>query len=91
MTESSLIAEALQCSVLFRLGRDVEAALLMVQICSDVQSAMGHETVEVQSRWTALLTDMQACQEAQDWLALADYLDYELPQLLEAATAGQGF
>ncbi|MHC8310361.1 hypothetical protein ACYZUC_12195 [Pseudomonas sp. GT1P32] len=91
MTESSLIAEALQCSVLFRLGRDVEAALLMVQVCSDVQSAMGHETVEVQSRWAALLTDMLTCQEAQDWLALADYLDHELPQLLEAALAGQGF
>ncbi|WP_415770644.1 hypothetical protein [Pseudomonas sp. LB3P38] len=88
MTESSLVAEARQCSVLFRLGRDVEAALLMVQICSDVQSAMARENVEVQSRWTALLTDMLACQEALDWLALADYLDHELPQLLEAAAAG---
>ncbi|WP_223416470.1 MULTISPECIES: hypothetical protein [unclassified Pseudomonas] len=88
MTEFSLIAEARRCSVLFRLGRDVEAALLMVQVCSDVQSALGRENAEAQSRWTALLTDMLACQEAQDWLALADYLDHELPQLLEAATAG---
>ena len=88
MTDSSLIAEARQCAVLFRLGRDVEAALLMVQVCSDVQSAMGRENIEVQSRWTALLIDMLACQEAQDWLALADFLDYELPQLLEAPTAG---
>lgn len=88
MTEASLVAEARQCSVLFRLGRDVEAALLMVQMCSDVQSVMGCENVEAQSRWTVLLTDMLACQEAQDWLALADYLDHELPQLLEAATTG---
>jgi hypothetical protein len=88
MTESSLVTKARQCSALFRLGRDVEAALLMVQLCSDVQSAMGRENVEVQSRWTTLLSDMLACQEAQDWLALADYLDHELPQLLEAAAAG---
>ena len=87
MNQHPLAAPAQQCSVLFRLGRDVEAALLMVGICSEVQSVMERENVEVQSRWTALLTDMLACQEAQDWLALADYLDHELPQLLEAATA----
>ncbi|TWC57774.1 hypothetical protein FBY04_105245 [Pseudomonas sp. SJZ080] len=86
MTQRLLAAQAQQCSGLFRLGRDVEAALLMVQVCSDVQLVMGRASVEVQSRWTALLTDMLARQEVQDWLALADYLDHELSQLLKAAT-----
>lgn len=85
MTQRLLAAQAQQCSGLFRLGRDVEAALLMVQVCSDVQLVMGRAGVEVQSRWTALLTDMLARQEAQDWLALADHLDYELSELLKAA------
>ncbi|VVN09518.1 hypothetical protein PS662_03777 [Pseudomonas fluorescens] len=91
MTQHLLAAPAQHCSVLFRLGRDVEAALFMVGVCTEVQSVMGQQNVEVQSRWTALLTLMLACQEAQDWLALADYLDHELPQLLEAATANQAF
>ncbi|QVW24867.1 hypothetical protein KJF94_04595 [Pseudomonas hormoni] len=88
MTQLPLAAQAQQCSGLFRLGRDVEAALLMVQVCSDVQLEMERASVEIQSRWTALLTDMLGCQEAQDWLALADYLDHELSELLNAATAG---
>lgn len=86
MTQRLLAAQAQHCSGLFRLGRDVEAALLMVQVCSDVQLVMEHASVEVQSRWTALLTDMLARQEVQDWLALADHLDYELSELLKAAT-----
>ena len=85
MTQCLLAAQAQQCSGLFRLGRDVEAALLMVQVCSDVQLVMERTSVEVQSRWTALLADMLARQEAQDWLALADYLDYELPEFLKSA------
>ncbi|MCP1500413.1 hypothetical protein J2Y86_005120 [Pseudomonas migulae] len=85
MTQDLLAARAKDCSGLFRLGRDVEAALLMVQVCSDVQLVMERMSVEVQSRWTALLADMLARQEAQDWLALADYLDYELPEFLKSA------
>ena len=88
MTQLSLVARAQQCAGLFRLGRDVEAALIMVQVCSDVQPLIGDASIELQSGWTELLTFMLDCQEGQNWVALADYLEYELPELLMAANAG---
>ena len=87
MTQVSLAAQAQQCSSLFRLGRDVEAVMIMVEVCSDVQPLISGANVELQARWTAMLTAMLGCQETQNWLALADYLEYELIELLEVASA----
>ncbi len=76
-----------QCAALFRLGRDVEAALNMVDVFENAQQCLASAPVDTQQQWAQVLTQMFECQERQDWLALADYMEYELVNLLENAAA----
>jgi len=73
------------CAGLFRLGRDVEAALEMVEVFDAAQRELEDASQEARQQWAQLLTVMLACQESQDWLGLADWMEYELVGLLESA------
>nr|WP_207201717.1 hypothetical protein [Pseudomonas sp. TH41] len=72
---------------MFRLGRDVEAALAMVDVFEKSQDLFSQTPQAIQQQWAHLLMSMFAAQEAQDWLGLADSMEYELIELLEAAQA----
>lgn len=76
-----------QCAGLFRLGRDVEAALGMVDVFENAQQCLASASAATQQQWAQVLAQMFECQERQDWLALADYMEYELVNLLENAAA----
>jgi hypothetical protein len=78
----TLEVQACECARLFRLGRDIEAGLKMSALWTDVVPLLNAQTPESAQRWHLLLTLMLARQEAQDWLGLADYLEYELVELL---------
>jgi hypothetical protein len=71
-----------QCAELFRLGRDVEAVLLMVELFEQLMPVFALTSPAEQQTWAHLLMQMLGCQEAQNWLGLADFLQYELPELL---------
>ncbi len=73
-----------RCAGLFRLGRDVEAALTMVDLFDEAQQLLATVPQDVQLHWAQLLTQMLACQERQDWLGLADFMEYELIDLLQS-------
>jgi hypothetical protein len=77
------IDECRQCAGLFRLGRDVEAALNMVDLFDETQRQIAQAPQDVQQAWALMLRQMLACQERQDWLGLADFIEYELIELLE--------
>ncbi|MXR29544.1 hypothetical protein PSH91_07770 [Pseudomonas sp. FP1154] len=81
-----VIEDARGCARLFRLGRDVEAGLAMVAVVEAAQPFVELMPGDVQSSWGGLLGLMFNDQQAQNWLSLADYLEYELVDLL---TAGQ--
>ncbi|MEN5089648.1 hypothetical protein ABE458_03070 [Pseudomonas protegens] len=68
---------------LFRLGRDVEAVGGMVELFEPIQLRVDSASVSVQQDWAQLLGLMLACQEMQNWLSLADYLEYELVDWLQ--------
>ncbi|KQT67043.1 MULTISPECIES: hypothetical protein [Pseudomonas] len=74
-----------QCAALFRLGRDVEAALTMVDVFEQAHQSLSSASVDIQQAWAQVLMQMLDCQERQDWLGLADYMEYELVELLESA------
>lgn len=80
----TFVADAQQCATLFRLGRDVEAGLAMIELAGAVHPAFDSKPQEAQQQWAFVLGQMFACQEAQNWFALADYLEYELVELLTA-------
>lgn len=81
---SQCINECRQCAGLFRLGRDVEAALTMVDLFDEAQRLLLSAPQDVQLNWAQVLAQMLACQERQDWLGLADFMEYELVDLLES-------
>ncbi|MGV8918290.1 MAG: hypothetical protein ACOH2R_10915 [Pseudomonas sp.] len=73
------------CAGLFRLGRDVEAALDMVELVTELMPLFATGPSLKQRQWLELLKSMLKCQEARDGLGLADYLEYELVELLQSA------
>ncbi|WP_397449094.1 hypothetical protein [Pseudomonas sp. NA-150] len=72
-----------RCAGLFRLGRDVEAALDMVELFTELMPLFSKGPTVRQQQWLELLKSMLKCQEARDSLGLADYLEYELVELLQ--------
>lgn len=78
----SFVVDSEQCAALFRLGRDVEAGLAMIELIAAVQASFDLMPQVAQQQWVLLLGQMFECQEKQNWLALADYLEYELVRLL---------
>ena len=76
------VVQAQQCAALFRLGRDVEASLAMSELAGALQSAFDQAPPDNQQQWLQILGLMFHCQASQNWLALADYLEYELVQVL---------
>ncbi|WP_204127041.1 MULTISPECIES: hypothetical protein [Pseudomonas] len=81
-----VVEDARGCARLFRLGRDVEAGLAMIAVIEAAQPFVERMPGDVQSSWGGLLGLMFNDQQTQNWLSLADYLEYELVDLL---TAGQ--
>ncbi len=65
----------------FRLGHNVEAGLMLVTYLEQLVTVYPKFPVEQQRQFQSILSAMLACQERQDWIGLADYLEYELQQL----------
>lgn len=83
MTSAAQLTQvARDCAGLFRLGRNVEAALDMVELFTGLMPLFAQGPDALKQQWLRLLQAMLDRQEAQDWLGLADYLEYELVELL---------
>lgn len=79
-----VIDGARECARLFRLGRDVEAGLAMVALIESAQSLVELMPGDDLASWNNLLALMFDDQQAQNWISLADYLEYEWIHLLTA-------
>ncbi|AGZ36232.1 MULTISPECIES: hypothetical protein [Pseudomonas] len=77
MTAANQVGAARECAALLRLGRDVEGAVRMVELFDAVLAQVDAGAGAV------VLQAMLDAQQRQDWLALADYLEYELVHLIE--------
>ncbi len=64
-----------------RLGLNVEAGLMLVTYLEQLVAVYPKFPVEQQRQFQSILSAMLVCQERQDWIGLADYLEYELQQL----------
>lgn len=84
-SQAQLIVDAQHCARLFRLGRDIEAALEMVELIDTAMPLSTSFSPEQKATWTHVLSEILRCQERQDWLGLADWLEVEFVGLLEAA------
>ncbi|MFW3898035.1 hypothetical protein [Pseudomonas putida] len=82
---STMQESARQCAGLFRLGRDIEAAVAMVELFAAAPALFALAPGATQEAFAALFSEMLAAQQRQDWISLADSLEYELPNLIEQA------
>ena len=64
---------------LYRLGHEAEASVALRQCIDEIEKR--YPEIIRQASFGQILSPMLQAQERQDWLALADYLEYELPQL----------
>ena len=76
-----VVDEARECATLFRLGRDIEGALKMVELIDRSLPLMDGVSADRQAEWGRVLTAILACQERQDWLGLADWLEVEFVEV----------
>ena len=74
-------------AAIFRLGRPLEVTEDFIAtlglILPKVKEKEGAKLSEIQ----VMLNGILACQEREDWLGLADYIEYELIDLLENSNA----
>lgn len=78
---------ARECAGLFRLGRDVEGALRMVELLDGLLALFEQAPAPVRVQSEQVLAALLAAQQGQDWIALADYLEYELVHLIDQAAS----
>jgi hypothetical protein len=78
---ADVIEEARECAKLFRLGRDIEGALKMVELIDRSMPLMEGVCAERQAEWGRVLGAILACQERQDWLGVADWLEEEFVEI----------
>ncbi|MDH0749155.1 hypothetical protein N5D61_22775 [Pseudomonas sp. GD03842] len=72
-----VILDARACARLFRLGRDIEGALKMVALIDVALPLFSSRPAQEQAQWAQVLTAILQCQERQDWIGLADWLEGE--------------
>lgn len=73
--------EANDLALKIRLGHNVEAGLMLVTYLEQLVAVYPKFPAEQQRQFQSIISAMLACQERQDWIGLADYLEYELQQL----------
>ena len=76
-TLASFKAQVHECAALFRLGRDVEGVTVMVDLFDIAMPLLAKRSAEQQASLATVLGEMLACQQGQNWLGLADWLEYE--------------
>lgn len=74
--------KALALALEFRLGKNTGAALEMVQMVELLITQYSKSDQTQLQQLGVILGQLLQCQERRDWLALADYLEYELQDLL---------
>lgn len=76
-----VITDALHCAHLFRLGRDIEAALKMVDLIDITMSLFASRPKEDQAQLAHVMSEILQCQERQDWIGVADWLEVEFVEV----------
>lgn len=77
---ASFVAELIAVAHLLRVGKEVHGSKQLRSCLHELEKRLSN--LNNKQRILSLLPQMLAAQERSDWLALADYLEYELPHLL---------
>jgi len=81
-SRTQIIDDAVHCAHLFRLGRDIEGALKMVDVIDAAMPLLSAGPLQDQAHLTRIMSAILQAQERQDWLGVADAVEYELVALV---------
>lgn len=73
----------------FRLGLSLDAALALPPLIKSLLPLLPTLPTATQQQLPKIMSAMLACQEREDWLGLADWLEYELLYVLSDQTPGR--
>lgn len=77
---------ALTLALEFRLGKITQAALEMAEMVEMLIAVFPTTDQNQVQNLGQILSQILQCQERKDWLGLADYLEYELQDILQSQT-----
>ena len=83
MKKNYIIQRLQTYSNFYRLGRPLEVGEEMVNFLTEILPFLFFLNNNNSASIEELFSGILACQEAEDWLGLADYLEYDLPSFLE--------
>ena len=70
-------------AIMLREGRDESACFECGRLLQLLTPLMIHLPAELQVCLVTLAKQLLQCQERHDWVGLCDYMEYELPHLLD--------
>lgn len=83
MTLSELHISLQTLAQKFRLGRHVEACLSVVDLLNALLPLVANSDTKQKQQFHYYLKEILMAQERQDWLCMADYLEYEMVALFD--------
>lgn len=77
-----LLTQSLEIAENFRKGLSIDAQQALPTLVKDLIAQLEYLPVQSAPLFLTLITSIRQCQDRRDWLGLADYLEYELVDLL---------
>lgn len=78
-----LIEQLINTAHHFRLGQEADGSKKLRECLNIIEPIIEKLDVDAKSQIFKIIPSMLTAQENQDWLALADFLEYEIPDLLQ--------
>ncbi|MCU8040222.1 hypothetical protein ACRN97_06960 [Shewanella baltica] len=72
----------------FRLGQEADGSKKLRECLNIIEPMIETLDADIKSKILKIIPPMLTAQENHDWLALADFLEYEIPILLRMRAAG---
>lgn len=72
-----------QCAEKYRQGREAEAAVMLQQFVQTFSQSVEEEPAILTPETERAIAVALSCQESQDWIGLADELQYVLKPMIE--------
>lgn len=78
----TIASQLTQLAQQFRLGMSLDAAMALPSVMKSLLPLLPSLSPTAQRQLPQIMSAILACQEREDWLGLADWLEYELRHVL---------
>jgi hypothetical protein len=91
-SSSVLISDAKKIAAEFRLGKNMQASESLAELVTSVGQQSAHASTPKNQELSQILKNLLDCHKNDDWLGVADYLEFELVEWMHGLfTRSHGF